>query len=74
MPENSNAKTSAQVTIHIGYQERLDLMNRNRGELSPEEPLRVKRHCQLKEHRDSTNIWEHNHLPSDALSLQPYGS
>ena len=60
--------------MHIGYQARLDLINRNRGVLSPEKPFRVEYHCQLKEDRNSTNLWDHNHLPSDALSLQPYGS
>ena len=74
MPETRNAAASAHVAMLIGYPARLGLINSNRGELSTEKPLRVERHCQLKAHRDSTNIWEHNHLPSDALSLQPYGN
>lgn len=60
--------------MHIGYQARLDLINRNRGALSPERLFRVEHHFQLKAHRDSTDIWEHNHLLSDTLNLQPYGS
>ena len=49
-------------------------MKRNRGELSSERLLPVARRCQLKERRDSRNIWEHSDPLSDALNLQTYGS